>query len=227
SRSNYQAYMDRELGPGQQMVAYYNIQNNRVTMFDLTSEYARDKGELSERRIEQILGSPGAVSMVATMIHEATHQLIFNRGIQSRFSDSPLWLHEGLAMYFEAPNLKSKRGWQRPGLVFDERLLLFRQRLANRQPQTIENLVSSNQFFEDPNQSLGAYAESWALVHFLVNRRSKEFTAYMKFMGKKKPLVEDSSDQRLSEFKQFFGESIEELENDFLKYIRRLRYSQQ
>ncbi len=37
TRAAYDQYMTRELGTGQSMVAYYNLQTNRVTMFDLTT----------------------------------------------------------------------------------------------------------------------------------------------------------------------------------------------
>ena len=37
----------------------------------------------------------------ATIVHEATHQIAFNCGLHTRFSDCPRWFSEGLAIYFE------------------------------------------------------------------------------------------------------------------------------
>ena len=34
---------------------------------------------------------------VATIIHEATHQLAYNSGMQRRYADNPMWVSEGLA----------------------------------------------------------------------------------------------------------------------------------
>ena len=45
---------------------------------------------------------------MATIVHEATHQIAFNCGMQQRYADIPLWLCEGMAVYFEAPDLASK-----------------------------------------------------------------------------------------------------------------------
>ena len=130
NRPEYERYATRELGqPPGNTVAYYNLMTNRVAMFDLTAEQLV-AGEVDDRKIDEILADPRAIPMVATIIHEATHQLIFNRGMQQRLADTPLWLNEGLALYFEAPDLRSKRGWRTPGRINHPRLDLFLSNLA-------------------------------------------------------------------------------------------------
>ena len=222
SRPQYQRYVDRELGPGQNMVAYYNLLSNRVTMFDLTSEHGGGKA-LNDRKIGEVLRSPAAVNMVATMIHEATHQLIFNRGMQTRLAESPLWLNEGLAMFFEAPNLKSRRGWQGPGQIFQQRLMRFRRYLSSRPAGSLSSLIRSDERLRNQDTALDAYAESWAFNHFLLNRRSDEFVAYLQFMAQKKALVEDTPETRMVDFVKFFKEDLTALDEDFIKYARKLR----
>ena len=225
SRPQYQQFVDKELGPGQNMIAYYNIQTNRVTMFDLTAGQRTPNQKLdSDRKINEVLRSPAAIPMVATIIHEATHQLIFNRGIQTRFAESPLWLNEGIAMYFEAPNLRSRHGWTRPGEIFEQRLLQFRKGLGQRDGEnSLKSLISDDVRLRNEDTALDAYAEAWALNHFLLNRKQKEFTAYLKHMAQKKALKEDTPESRLAEFKQFFGDNLTELDADFVKYIRKLK----
>jgi hypothetical protein len=223
SRAQYQQYVDRELGPGQNMIAYYNLQSNRVAMFDLTADRRNPNQPLDERRIDQVLRNPAAIAMVATMIHEATHQLIFNRGVQTRFAEAPLWLNEGLAMYFEAPDLGSKRGWQVPGLIFEQRLMAFRRYLRNRPADSLKSLIISDERLRNSDTAPQAYAEAWALNHFLLNRRSKEYIAYIEHMSAKKALVEDSPAQRLKEFQQFIGEDLAELDKQFIAYVRKLK----
>lgn len=223
SKVEYQRYVDRELGPGQNMVAYYNIETNRVTMFDLTSENRNPNQPLNDRRIEAVLQNPAAVNMVATMIHEATHQLMFNRGLQTRFAESPLWLNEGLAMFFEAPDLRSKKGWQKPGLIFQQRLVRFRKYLATRPANSLETLITSDDRLRTQETALDAYAEAWAFNHFLLNRRSKQYIAYLEMMSAKKPLVEDSPETRLADFKNFLGDDLAKLDRDFIAYVRRLK----
>ena len=223
SRAQYQRYVDRELGPGQNMIAYYNLQSNRVAMFDLTADRRSLNHALDERRIDQILQNPAAIEMVATLIHEATHQLIFNRGVQTRFAEAPLWLNEGLAMFFEAPDLRSKRGWQVPGLIFQQRLIAFRRYLQYRPADSLKSLIISDSRLRDAQTATDGYAEAWALNHFLLNRRSTEYVEYIKHMSAKQALMEDSPAQRLKEFQQFLGDDLVKLDKDFIAYMRKLK----
>lgn len=225
SRAQYMQHVERELGPGQNAIAYYNIQTNRVTMFDLTADQKSPNQNIrNDRQIDEILRNPAAVRMVATIIHEATHQLIFNRGMQTRFAETPLWLNEGLAMYFEAPNLNSRRGWTGPGQIFDERLIKFRKDLALRKgAKSLEMLISSDQRLRDPETATSGYAEAWALSHFLLNRKQDQFVEYLKFMSQKKALVEDSPEKRLEDFSRFFDEDLKQIDAEFVRYIRKLK----
>ena len=225
SRAQYMQHVERELGPGQAAIAYYNLQTNRITMFDLTADQrSSNPTNKNNRQMEEILRSPAAVRMVATIIHEATHQLIFNRGMQTRFAESPLWFNEGLAMYFEAPNLKARRGWTGPGQIFDERLIQFKNDLAGRDgPKSLRMLISSDKRLRDPETAASGYAEAWAFTHFLLNRKADQFVKYLKFMAGKKVLVEDTPEKRLEDFHQFFGKSLKELDAEFIRYVRKLK----
>lgn len=223
SRPEYQLYVDRELGPGQDMIAYYNLQTNRVAMFDLTADQRNPNQVLNDRGIDQVLQNPAAIPMVATIIHEATHQLMFNRGVQTRFAESPLWLNEGLAMYFEAPDLRSRTGWRVPGKIFEQRLVRFRQYLAARPADSLETLIQSDVRLRGADTAIDAYAEAWAFNHFLLNRRSKEYVKYIEHMSEKKVLREDSPETRLKDFRRFLGEDLSELDKEFIAYVRRLR----
>lgn len=223
TRAQYQQYVDRELGPGQTMIAYYNLQTNRVAMFDLTADQRNPNQVMNDRNIDRVLQNPAAVMMVATIIHEATHQLIFNRGIQTRFAETPLWLNEGLAMFFEAPDLRSKTGWQTPGKIFERRLIRFRQYLSTRPADSLKSLIMSDARLRDAENSIDAYAEAWAFNHFLLNRRSKEYVQYINHMSGKRVLHEDSPETRLADFQQFLGEDLAKLDKEFIEYVRRLR----
>jgi len=224
SKAEYQRYVDRDLGPGQDIVAYFHMQTNRVVMYDLTAGDRRPGENISStRRIEEIFQNPAAVYMVATIIHEGTHQLMFNRGVQTRFADTPLWMNEGLAIYFEAPNLRNRRGWTKPGLVFGQRLYRFRNTLQTRPKDSIQRLLTDDARLTNPATAADGYAEAWAFNHFLLNRRSKDYIDYLKEHSEKPPLVEADAQQRLEEFKKHFGDNFEKLERDFLQYVRTLR----
>jgi aminopeptidase N len=128
---------------------------------------------------------------------------MFNRGMQTRLADAPLWLNEGMANWFETPDLTKKIGWQRPGMVNGLRLNQLRKYLANRPENSLQTLVSSDNRFEGDG-ALEAYAESWALVHFLMKRRKKEFRAYLKAIANKRPGFPVSEETRLKEFLEHF-----------------------
>ena len=223
NRPEYERYATRELGePPGKTVAYYNLMTNRVAMFDLTADQLSN-GQADDRKIDEILTDPRAVPMVATIIHEATHQLIFNRGMQQRLADTPLWLNEGLALFFEAPDLRSKRGWRTPGRINQPRLDLFISNYANRPADALIKMISDDTQFQTAETGLAAYADAWAFNYFLLKRKPREFAAYLKHMSTHQPQVKITPQQRLADFTRFFGEDLDKLERDFIKYIKKLR----
>ena len=76
--------------------------------------------------IARTLSQPEAAKTVATIVHEATHQIAFICGLHRRYADIPLWVSEGVAVYFETPDLGSSKGWSTIGAVNRARLLTFR-----------------------------------------------------------------------------------------------------
>ena len=164
-----------------------------MTMYDLTGVESQGRGPGRNRtaaQINQILAQPDALRTVATIVHEATHQIAFNCGLHTRLSDCPLWFSEGIAEYFETPDLRSAKGWSGIGKdVNQPRLEQFQQYLAARPANSLETLLRDDTRFRDPKQSLDAYAEAWALTYFLIRQHPKEYVAYLAMLSKKKPLL--------------------------------------
>src|SRR6516165_385823 len=70
---------------------YFSIDTNQMVLYDLTAGKSGNiEGQLALVPLN-----------IATVIHEATHQIAFNSGVHVRKADNPLWLLEGMAMYFE------------------------------------------------------------------------------------------------------------------------------
>jgi hypothetical protein len=224
-RSAYAAAAREELGGAAgNIVGYYSLKSNRINMYDLTGAEALRGGNRrgSMREINRMLSQPAAVPLVATIVHEATHQITFNCGLQSRFADIPLWLCEGMAMYFEAPDLSSSRGWQGIGRVNYPRLQTFRRNLPQWQRGSLEQLLADNRRFRDSRSAIAAYADAWALNYYLIKYRSDDYAAYLKMLAEKPPLVEDDPATRIREFQQHFGE-LGELEEEFVQRMGRIR----
>ena len=97
SRESYAKFSEGELGSGAgSIVGYYSLRTNRVTMYDLTGRGSLRSPATGVARLAKsiaMLARPSRRAVVATVVHEATHQMAFNSGLQTRFADIPLWVH--------------------------------------------------------------------------------------------------------------------------------------
>ncbi len=198
---------------------YFLITANRTTLVDLTvdgaASNARTLGEV-RRLVQRNAGS------VATVVHEATHQIAFNCGMHRRYADNPVWLTEGIAMYFETPDLNSRRGWRSIGRVNRNRLNQFREFAARRRDSdSLATLLQSNARFARAETAIDAYSEAWALTHFLIKTKPREFNAYLQQIAVKPLLQWDQPEQRLSDFSETFGD-LPEIDRALQQYLRRL-----
>jgi hypothetical protein len=225
-RESYVSYSRGELGEAvESVIGYYSFRTNRMTTYDLTGIQAlRRPGDRrgSPAEINAMLARPEAERSVATIVHEATHQIAFNCGLHQRYSDVPLWVSEGLAVYFETPDLSSFRGWRTIGSINAVRLAGFKQYLARRPEQSLQTLIADDRRLRDPTQASDAYSEAWALNYFLIRQRPKEFEAYLKVLAGKGPLLWDKPDARLKEFQRAFGD-LQALDAEFVRQMSRLR----
>jgi hypothetical protein len=223
----YLKYTRPDLGEaGESVVGYFNLQTNRMTMYDLTGTAGVGRASASVStgaQIKQILAQPDALQTVSTIVHEATHQIAFNCGLHTRLSDCPVWFSEGIAMFFETPDLNGQKGgWKGIGTVNGVRLEQFQNYLSRRPADSLQTLVESDKRLRDVKLGLDAYAEAWALTYFLVKQHPKEYIAYLRMLSKKNPLVSDSPETRLKEFQAVFG-SIKKLDTELLRYTGRVR----
>jgi hypothetical protein len=227
TRDGYMNHVRDELGDSaESIIAFYSLRTNRVSMYDLTGvDSLRRPGDKrgSAAQINIMLSRPEVETMVATIVHEATHQLAFNCGLQTRFADIPLWVLEGLAVYFETPDLSSAKGWRKIGDVNRPRLDRFREYLAQRPAQSLLSLISDDKRFRDPRQALDAYAEAWALNYYLISQKPKEFLAYMEVMAAKKTLLAGPPEMRVKEFQAAFGTDLDRLDAEFVRFMKKVR----
>ncbi len=223
NRQEYEAFAAGDLGAAaDRVVGYYNLLSNRVTTFDLTGSetLAHEPGRGAGKAGLEILASPAATGLVSTLVHEATHQLAFNSGMHRRLAPVPVWVSEGIATYFETPDLKNPRGWRGIGQVNDTRLDRF---LQSQRPGMLQEIVAGDEPFRRADDALDAYARAWALTSFLVQTRKKQFADYLGVIAAKQPFAADSAEQRVREFEAAFGETPAELEAAVLAFMARLQ----
>jgi len=224
SRESFAQFAHSEVGEASRsMIGYYSLKTNRMVSYDLTGAAGvKVIGDLgTAARINAILSQPGAERTVATIVHEATHQVAFNSGLQVRYADIPFWVSEGVAIYFESPDLSSAKGWKGIGLVNRVNLVNFRKLVSSKRAN-LTTLLSDDKRFRDPATSADAYAEAWALTYFLIRTRGDAYAKYLQALAQYPQLGEMSDDERIAEFKRAFGDDLTGLEAEFLRYMRRV-----
>lgn len=199
---------------------YYSIETNRIVMFDLSANANQAPAKSFDEIRRKMAASP---FNVATVVHEATHQIAFNSGMHTRFADNPVWLTEGMAMFFEVPDLESQSGWKTVGKVNRTRLNRFRDSLKQRREGSpLAALIQTDDRLKNVEQAETAYAESWALTYFLIKTRKNDYVTYLKTLQSKPRLKADTPEDRLRDFRKAFGDDLEMLDRDFKRWLSRL-----
>tara|TARA_B100000029_G_scaffold406840_1_gene407570 strand:- start:1005 stop:2237 length:1233 start_codon:yes stop_codon:yes gene_type:complete len=203
------------------VTGFYNILTNRIILYDIARVPGRPPAATAVE-IQRRLGS--APQAIATVVHEAAHQVAYNSGLNRRLADNPLWLVEGMAVFFETPDLRSRSGWRTVGKVNLPRLVRFADFVRRRrQAGSLQTLVESDRRFRDDQQAADAYAEAWALNYFLLRTRKKSYGEYLERIGKKGVLRWDGPETRREDFEKAFGADWDTLDRAFLKYMSRVK----
>ena len=69
---------------------------------------------------------------------------------------------------------------------------------------------------------MDAYAEAWSLTYFLLHKHPKQYVEYLRLLSAKKPLIDDTPQERLAQFEHYFGD-LKQLDGEFLRYMAKLR----
>lgn len=217
TQKEFQAFQLADAG-GQVGAAqgYFSARTNRMVLFNQSGEAGPGRALTAAQIQKQALRNPMAI---ATVIHEAVHQLSFNMGLQTRYADNPAWFSEGLAMYFETPDLEAQSGWRTIGKLNTSRLGQYRK-LASVRPLEIRSLIATDDRFRDPASAVDAYAEAWALHYYLLETQKEKYDNYLKNLGKKQPLQWNTPDQRVADFEAAFG-ATSDVELALTKYMAR------
>ena len=199
---SFLSYATKDIGEtAKSVIGYYHLGSNRMITFNV----------------------PDWERNVATIIHEATHQLAYNCGMQRRFADNPMWVSEGLAMFFEAPDRRNPRAWRAVGSVNQVNLRRWIQYYPRRTNDSLVTLLSDDMRYRSAGEATAAYAEGWALTYFLIKTKRKEYVKYLRMLSEGKYLAEKTKRQRIDDFEECFDMTLEQTNRAFLSYMRRLR----
>ena len=188
---------------------FYDPVTNRVVLYDFAA--GSPAGRVRDT-------AAAARATVATVVHEAAHQLAYNVGLHARLADNPVWVTEGLAMLCEPADPRHPLGWRgfgrRNAVRFGEfrAFLALRRRDPNlRNANPLPALIRSDDLFRDPATAGHAYAAAWALTAHLRRTRPDALAAYLADLAAKPPLAKDTPDDRAALFAEHFGGDIDAL----------------
>ena len=155
----FAAYLDKPVD--QAVGGTYDLFTNRFVFFD--------------NRARANAGPQVARANTLVLMHEGTHQLVYNCGLLDRESHLSEAINEGIGCYSE-PRRPDGRGGK-IGDVNTDRLRTLRD---TRAWIPLEDLLTKDDAISAVETQVLAYAQSWLLIHLLMTRdwRTK-FKAYM------------------------------------------------
>lgn len=200
-------------------------------------EVVANIGELT-RKAEQLAKDIRQYNTQANQMliqHEGSHQVLYNVGVHAREGGNPQWLLEGLACLFEPPPISGT-----PGLAGVNQFRLYDLRKMLELPpaaktvsdEQIERAVADGRFIplaqligdgsvfaSRPEGVWPAYAEAWALAHYLYAERPKDLAEYIRRIAARPRGVERTPQRELDDFTAIFGPLDERFRRDWLDAI--------
>ncbi len=148
------------------------------------------------------------------LAHEGTH--LFQGKVLQDFDNVPIWLLEGLAVYFGDGSRMTPSGDIKTGIVPRDRLLHIQDKIKEGKQDRLDKLVTI------PHREFSGthYADAWGFIYFLVSSGKKGqdlLSAYWNIATKRKIRFDDF--QKLAEI---HSGSLIELENGYLDFIKKL-----
>lgn len=215
------------------IAAYYNKLTNRMILRDLVGlekylapNASDSKRKLRRAQLAELLDRPGAAHNIATIIHEATHQIGFNCGMHDRLAMAayPLWLCEGFAVFHEVPDRDADVGWSVKVKINDLRLPVLLKFFARQSQNPLPMIVQDDSLLRKGETAAYGYALAWGLTFYLSQSkdRKEQFFKYLKKMGEKDADSKDSPEIRKKDFEECFGDDWDKLYVDFVRYIKTL-----
>jgi len=180
-------------------LAYYSIKSNRVILYDEPDSESLD---------------------IATVFHEALHQIAFNTGIHFRTATPPRWLAEGIATAFESPgmydHLRSRERKDRINTVMLQHVKIYAK--DETFASDIQSLIANDDLFEqDPTK---AYALSWAIAFHHMETGPQQFMHFLKATNNRKPFDEHGHRDRLSDFSLLAQTGIQNYAEQLARFYR-------
>jgi hypothetical protein len=153
------------------------------------------------------------------LCHEGTHY--YQGLVLESFDNCPIWLIEGLAVYFgDGSTFEPQKKKIAVGGIPRDRLAHIQEKMAAKRHTPVPELVGMRRGFGGFSGS--HYADSWALIYFLVRSEDKKGTKLMTEYWARG--IEEKLEKRhfIDLGKKYYGD-VETLQKEYEKYILALR----
>ena len=202
TREEYDQYtVRRGMAPRKNVVGFYMPANNRMVTYN-----------------QQFSGQS-----YSTIVHEITHQVAFNTGVQSRYAQPPIWVCEGLAVMFEAPGVRDRQRYPKleqrlHAAHFQNFKVIAENGVLKKTLRSIA--IGDDAFNSDPKN---AYTTSWALMYYLSNTKPTEMSTYLRTLAQRKNFSGYPAKKRWADFVAHFGSDIDLIEARMKQYFGNLK----
>ena len=146
------------------------------------------------------------------IFHEFTHLLVNNN-----FKNAPVWFNEGLAEYFSKFHMSEDQRVVLGYPIVSHVLLLRRSKLLPL--RTLFQVDHKSAHYNESNKTLIFYAQSWALMHYLMIGKTGRDEQLNKFTQ----LLNAGVPQEKA-FQEAFETTIETMETELRNYVEQDRY---
>ena len=149
----------------------------------------------------------------SVIFHEYTHLLVENT-----FDNAPIWFNEGLAEYYSTFSITDDQKVVLGRPIGTHVYLLRQNKMLPL--QTLFEVDYKSPHYNETNKTSIFYAQSWALMHYLLIGKAGKVEQLGKFMDllKLKAPMERA-------FQQAFEVPFEQMEKDLRNYVKQDRYN--
>jgi tetratricopeptide (TPR) repeat protein len=147
------------------------------------------------------------------IFHEYTHLLVENT-----FKNAPIWFNEGLAEYYSTFLITDDQKW-RLGTAIGSHVFLLREN-PMLPLETLFAVDYTSPHYNEAKKSGIFYAQSWALMHYLIIGKAGKVEQLGKFLELLRTKVPTEQ-----AFQQAFQAPFEFMEKDLREYVKKDRYN--
>jgi tetratricopeptide (TPR) repeat protein len=147
------------------------------------------------------------------IFHEYTHLFVNNN-----MGNPPTWFNEGLAEYYSTFTITEDQKIELGRPIANHVLLLRQNKLVPL--RTLFQVDSKSPYYNEATKQSIFYAQSWALMHYLIIGKEGRLEQLSEFLDKLKANVPMEQ-----AFQQSFQMDFEAMEKELRKYVQQDRYN--